>query len=307
MFYQSKKRKSVLVMVLLLAVVGTSLLSACSPSSSGGSKKIVIGSKDFTESILVSEMYAQLLEANDYMVERKQALGGTPIIHESMMAGELDLYPEYTSTGIAMVLKEDVEYDPKAAYDKVKNGYEEQFDMIWLDMTGVNNSQGMAITKEAADTYGVRTLTELSQQAPNLRLCATAEFEDRDDGLAGLKERLGGFEFASVTVYDKGLKYQVLRNGEADVNVCFTTDADLSVGDIVAIEDDVQFWPPYYLAPVVRGEVLEANANLAELLNALGAKLDTPTMQALNARVDIGQEEYDAVAKDFLTQEGLLG
>lgn len=299
---KSKKMRGLLALTLLVTILGTMFFSAC--SSSGSS--IVIGSKDFTESILVSEMYAQILEANGYTVERKQALGGTPIIHESMTAGELDLYPEYTSTGIAMVLKEDVEYDPQVAYDKVKNGYEEQFNMIWLDMTDVNNSQGMAITKEAAETYGVRTLTELSQQASNLRLCATAEFEEREDGLAGLKEKLGGFDFASITVYDKGIKYQVLRNGEADVNVCFTTDADLSVGDIVAIEDDVQFWPPYYLAPVVRGEVLEANPDLADLLNALGAKLDTPTMQALNARVDIDQEEYAAVAKAFLTQEGLL-
>lgn len=232
--------KGIWLAALALLLVAAMLLGGC------GSKEdtVIVGSKDFTESILVSEMYAQLLEANGFKVERKQALGGTPIIHEAMLAGELHLYPEYTSTGISMVLKEDNEFDPQLAYDKVKSGYAEQFDFVWLDMSDVNNSQGMAITKDAADSYGVRTLTELSQQAPNLRLCATAEFEEREDGLAGLKERLGGFDFQSVRVYDKGLKYQILREGDADVNVCFTTDADLSKGDIVAIEDDIQFWPP---------------------------------------------------------------
>lgn len=294
--------------LLALALCGAMLLGTIACGGEKNKGKIAIGSKDFTESILVSEMYAQLLEANGYAVERRQALGGTPIIQESMLSGDVSLYPEYTSTGIATVLKEEQEFDPQAAYEKVKAGYAEQFDFVWLAMSGVNNSQALAITQQAAQTYGVTNLTELSAAAPQLRLCATPEFEERDDGLKGLKERMGagGFAFASVRVYDKGIKYQVLRNGEADVNVCFTTDADLSKGDIIALTDDIQFWPPYYLAPVIRGDVLKANPGVEALLNALSAKLDTNVMQNLNARVDIDQEEYAAVAEDFLQTEGLI-
>lgn len=291
------------IVVLGLALVLVAGFVVFRQKESG--EKIGIGSKDFTENILVSEIYAQALEANGFTVERKQALGGTPIIMAAMQAGEIDLYPEYTSTGIAMVLKESPEFDAAAAYEKVKRGFEENYDLIWLDMSEVNNSQSMGITKTASLQYGVTTLTDLSEAAPNLRLCATAEFEERPDGLAGLKERLGGFDFASVRVFDKGIKYEVLLRGEADVNVCFTTDAMLSKGDIIAIKDDVNFWPPYNLAPVIRGAALEKSPKIAEVLNKISAVLNTETMQRLNAQVDLDQKEYKEVAAAFIKEKGL--
>lgn len=293
-----------LIVALVLVAAAIAVFSAVRPK--GGEARLRVGSKDFTESILVSEMYAQALEAKGFAVERKQALGGTPVIMAAMEAGELDLYPEYTSTGIAMVLKEPPEFHPGAAYEKVKRGFEERYGMVWLEMSQVNNSQGMAILKAVAERHGVSTLTDLSKAAPHLRLCSTAEFEEREDGLAGLKRRLGGFDFASVKVFDKGIKYEVLRKNEADVNVCFTTDAALSKGDIVAVEDDIQFWPPYNLTPVVRADALGRSPEIADALNAVSAALDTPTMQSLNARVDIDQGEYREVAAAFLREKGLV-
>ena len=291
------------IVVLVLVVIAIAGFAAV--TQKGNEAKLTVGSKDFTESILMCEMYAQALEAEGFAVERKQALGGTPIIMAAMEAGELDLYPEYTSTGIAIVLKESPEFHPDVAYEKVKTGFKEKYNMVWLDMSRVNNSQGMAITKSSAEQYGVKTLTDLSKAAPHLRLCSTAEFEEREDGLAGLKKRLGGFDFASIKVFDKGIKYEVLRKGEADVNICFTTDAALSKGDIVALEDDIHFWPPYNLAPVVRGEALEQSPKIAEILNKVSSVLDTPTMQNLNAQVDIDQKEYKEVAAAFLREKGL--
>ena len=299
----SKKFAAIAVIGILAALIGVHAFSA---NAAAKDAKIVIGSKDFTESILISEIFAQALEDAGFKVERKQALGGTPIIQAAMLAGQLDLYPEYTSTSLAMVLKEPAEFDPARAYEKVKKGYEENFGFALLDMAKLNNSQGMAITKEAADKYGVATLTDLSKAAPNLRLCSTPEFEDRDDGLAGLKKRLGGFDFKSVRVFDKGIKYEVLRQGEADVNVCFTTDAHLSKGDIVAIRDDISFWPPYNLVPVVRGETLKNSPKIADILNPVVAKLDNATMQKLNAQVDLEQKEYRDVAASFLKDGGLI-
>ncbi len=295
-------KKIIVVLVLVVAVIA----GFAAVTQRGNEVKLVVASKDFTESILVSELYAQALEAEGFAVERKQALGGTPIIMAAMQAGEINLYPEYTSTGIAMVLKESPEFDPNEAYEKVKKGFKERFDMVWLDMSQVNNSQGMAITQKAADEYGVKTLTDLSKAAPHLRLCSTPEFEERADGLAGLKGRLGGFDFASVKVFDKGIKYEVLRRGEADVNVCFTTDAALSKGDIVAVEDDIRFWPPYNLAPVIRADALAQSPRIAEILNKVSAALDTATMQGLNARVDIDQKEYKEVASAFLKEKELV-
>lgn len=288
-----------------LVVITVCFVAFKQKAEEGDVRKIAVGSKDFTESILVSEIYAQALEARGFSVERKQALGGTPIIMAAMQAGELDLYPEYTSTGIAMVLKEPPEYDPVAAYEKVKKGFEEKYGLIWLEMSEVNNSQGMAITKTASLRYGVKTLIDLSNAAHDLRLCATAEFEERVDGLAGLRERIGGFDFASVRVFDKGIKYEVLRRGEADVNVCFTTDAALSEGDIVAIEDDISFWPPYNLAPVIRADALEKSPEIREILDKISAALDTETMRRLNALVDIDQKEYKEAAAAFLREKGL--
>ncbi|MDR1133658.1 MAG: hypothetical protein LBL05_05810 [Synergistaceae bacterium] len=296
----SRKKFAAVVVLLAASCLFAGLASGAAQT------KVVIGSKDFTESILISEIFAQALEARGFTADRKQALGGTAIIQAAMAAGDVDLYPEYTSTALVTVLNEPPDFDPKSAYEKVKSGYGEKFGLTVLDMAPLNNSQGLAITKDAALKYGVGTLTDLSNAAPNLRLCATAEFEDRTDGLAGLKARLGGFEFKSVRVFDKGIKYEVLRNGEADVNVCFTTDAHLAKGDIIAVTDDVSFWPPYNMVPIVRGGVLDASPEIAGILNPISAALDSASMQALNALVDLEGKEYREVAGDFLRSKGFI-
>ncbi|MDR2780365.1 MAG: hypothetical protein LBB28_04495, partial [Synergistaceae bacterium] len=204
------------------------------------------------------------------------------------------------------VLKEPADFDPKSAYDKVKKGYGEKYGFVLLGMAPLNNSQGLAITKESADKYDVVDLSGLSKAAPELRLCATPEFEERDDGLAGLKKRLGGFEFKSVRVFDKGIKYEVLRRDEADVNVCFTTDAHLAKGDIIAVTDDISFWPPYNMVPIAREDILEASPEIAEIINPISASLDSATMQALNAKVDLDGKEYRETAEAFLKERGFV-
>jgi osmoprotectant transport system substrate-binding protein len=290
------------LIVLLLAFAGF-FGAACADAAA---VTVKIGSKDFTESILISEIFAQALEAGGFTVERKQALGGTAIIQAAMQSGEVNLYPEYTSTALLTVLKEPADFDPESAYGKVKKGYKEKFDFVLLGMAPLNNSQGLAITKEAAEKYGVSSLTDLSSAAPDLRMCATPEFEDRDDGLAGLKKRLGGFDFKSVRVFDKGIKYEVLRRGEADVNVCFTTDAHLAKGDIVPVTDDISFWPPYNMVPIARADILDADPRIAEIIDPISASLDSAAMQALNAKVDLDGKEYKETAEAFLKEHGFV-
>lgn len=300
-----KIRKKILSILLAMIL----LLAGCSGgdfSDKSSDDPIVIGSKDFTESIIVSELYAQALETGGYKVERKQALGATPILHQGMLSGDIDIIGEYTSTGLAMVLKTEPEFEPDKAYNKVKEGYENEFNLIWLEPSKVNNSQGLAVTKEVSEKYSFTNISQLPEFAPNLRLCSTPEFEERDDGLKGLRDKLGSIEFKDIRVYDKGLKYEILRQNEADMNVCFTTDAELSVGDIIALEDDINFWPPYNLTPVVRKEVLESSPEIETILNEVSSHLDTSTMQKLNAKADLDGEEYSKIAQQALKEWGII-
>lgn len=280
----------------LTAVTAVLYLTGCGSKDTGA---IRVGSKDFTESLLVSEIYALALEDTGYTVERRQNIAGS-IIHTAITNNEIDLYPEYTGTGLLTVLQMEMNSDPDIVYNTVKEEYDRQFGITWLDSTAVNDRNGMAITTAAAKQYNVYTMSDLQREAPNLRVCSQGEFEYREDGLPGLNKVYGDFNFKSINVYDNGIKYQILESGEAEVCPGYSTDAQLVDKEkFTYLEDDKNFWPPYYLAPIVRNETLEANPEIAGVLNAVSAKLDTDTIVALNAKVDIDNQEYEDVAKEF--------
>lgn len=288
----------------LAALLGLSL-TACGASSSGASTTaesggtIVIGSKDFTENEVVAEVYALALEDAGYTVERKMDIASS-VIHTSIMNKEIDLYPEYTGTGLISILQMEVLTDPQEVYDTVKVAYEEQFQLTWLDYAAANDGQGLFISRAASDEYGITTISQLQEHAGELHFASQGEFDEREDGLPGLEKVYGPFEWKSSKVYDNGLKYEVVENGEADVSPAYTTEGRLVETDkFVLLEDDKQVWPPYNLAPVVRDEVLEAHPDIADVLNSISAKLDTETVTQLNARVDIDKEEYEDVAREF--------
>ena len=288
----------------LLAILFLSLiLTAC---SSGKNDTLVVGSKDFTESIIVGELYTQALEAEGYKVKHQSSLGGSNILLEALKSKDLDIISEYTSTGLNTILKQDQEFDPDKAYEKVKEGYLSKFDLTWLNMSHLNNTQCIAVRKDVSDDLDFTKLSELADKSKSIRFASTPEFEEREDGLPGLEKILGDIKFEDIRVYDNGIKYQVLRNNEADMNVCFSTDADLASGDIVMIEDDLHFWPPYHLAPVVRTEVIEEDKKIAEVLNEVSKHLTTESIQVLNARVDVEEVDASIVAKEALIEWGLL-
>ncbi len=285
-------------MALLLTAVSllTFPLSGCGTSDQG---TIRVGSKDFTESLIVAEIYALALEDKGYQVERKMNVAGS-LVHTAITDDEFDLYPEYTGTALLSILQMDMDSDPDSVYNTVKEEYDKQFELTWLDSTQVNDRNGIAIRKETADQYNIATMSDLQANADKLKLCSQGEFEQREDGLPGLAKVYGEFHFASINLYDSGLKYQILESGEADVCPAYSTDAQLVNTDKFAyLEDDKQFWPPYYMAPVVRNDALKENPEIAEILNKVSAKLDTETMISLNAKVDIDKQEYDEVAKEF--------
>jgi osmoprotectant transport system substrate-binding protein len=275
-------------------------------NTAAGDTTIVVASKDFTEAFILGEMYALLLENAGFQVERKINLGGTPVVQQALLNEEVDLYPEYTGTGLLTVLQQPVLTDPAAVYEAVKAGYEEQFNLTWLDPAPMNNTQALAMTQERASALGLTTISDMAAVADQLVMAAPPEFSEREDGYPGLQQAYGGFQFQEVLAVDAGLRYQALLNGDADVIMAFGTDGEIAANNLVLLEDDQGLWPPYQVAPVIRQAVLDANPTIADTLNQLAPLLTDATMQQLNYEVSGNQREPTDVAREFLVAQGLL-
>lgn len=289
------------IIAVMIAAVITLVLAACGDggSTSGESKSVVVGSKDFTENEIVAEIYALALEDAGFTVERKMDIAGS-VVHTSITSAEIDIYPEYTGTGLISILGMEALTDQDEVYNTVKDAYAEQFNITWLDYAEANDGQGLFISKKASDEYGITNITQLQANADKLRFCSQGEFDEREDGIPGLTKLYGDFNWKSSKIYDNGLKFEVVENDEADVAPAYTTEGRLTETDkFVLLEDDKHMWPPYNLAPIVRNEVLDQYPEIAEVLNAVSAKLDTETVTQLNAKVDIDGEDYEDVAAEF--------
>jgi osmoprotectant transport system substrate-binding protein len=269
-------------------------------------KPVRVGSKDFTEEFIVGNMYALILESNGIPVERKLNLGGTPVLQRSLLGDELDLYPEYTGTGLLTVLKLPSNTDRQAVFNSVRDGYKEQFNLVWLDPAPMNNTQALAMKKDVAAAKGIKTISDMVAQASELTMIGPTEFEEREDGLPGIAKGYGDFKLKAYIPVDSGLRYEGLVNGQADVVVAFGTDGQISAFDLVLLEDDKGLFPPYQIAPVVRQQALDAFPKMADALNQLAPLLTDATMQRLNYEVDGKKREPAEVAKEFLQQNGLL-
>ena len=280
---------------LALAVAGTFSVTA----AAGEKGTIRVGSKDFTENEIVAELYALALEDAGYKVERIMDISSS-VIHTAIINDEIDLYPEYTGTGLISILKMDPLTDAQEVYETVKEAYAEQFDLVWLAYAQANDGQGLFISRKASDEYGITTISQLQENASKLRFASQGEFDEREDGLPGLEKVYGPFEWASSKVYDNGLKYQVVESDEADVSPAYTTEGRLFETDkFILLEDDRHVWPPYNLAPVVRGDVYKENPEIGEILKKVNETLDTAAITALNAKVDVDKEEYEDVAEEY--------
>ncbi|HEY0394611.1 MAG TPA: glycine betaine ABC transporter substrate-binding protein [Candidatus Elarobacter sp.] len=293
---------------MLLTRARALALFAAAPlaASCGGGDALKAGSKNFTEELILGELYAQSLEHAGFAVTRKLNLGTTDIAMAALKRGEIDLYPEYTGTALLNVLHLPPESDPKRAYAAVKRAYTQQFGLVWLDPAPMNDTQALALTQAVAGRYALGRLSDLAAKANELRLGAVPEFLTRADGLPGLRKRYGGFTFKQTKIVDNGLKYQALEHGDVDVIIAFSTEGQLKADGLVVLEDDKHLFPSYAVAPVVRKTVLDAKPKLAEPLNTLAPLLTNDAMQNLNLQVDGPQKREPAdVARDFLKQNGL--
>ncbi len=299
----------IVLLATLMAACGNNQTATTAPTGSGttpANTTIRIASKDFTEQYIVGEMYALLLEKAGFKVERKIGLGATDIAQAAMEKGEIDIYPEYTGTGLLTVLKLPTQTDTKAVFDAVKAGYLEKYQIVWLDPAPMNNTQALAMTKEGSQKFGIVTISDMAAKAGELTMIGPPEFQTREDGLPGIQKAYGNFQLKQYIPVDPGLKYRGLVDGQADVAVAFGTDGEIANFGLVLLKDDKGLFPPYQIAPLVRKSILDANPNIANILNPLAPKLTDATMQKLNFEVSGNQKTYQEVAKNFLTQEGLL-
>jgi osmoprotectant transport system substrate-binding protein len=292
----------------LRRLIVASVTAAFAACSAAPAQTLKIGSKNFTEQFIVAELYAGALEAARFKVERKINLGATLVAHEAIRTGAIDIYPEYTGTGLLAVMKASgrIESDPQKIYDAVKNHYETEFKLTWLKPSGVNNGYAMVVRPETAREHNLKTLSDLARVAGKLRLGAGSEFVDRWDGLPGLKA-VYGMEFAEFRQFAAlRLRYDALAHKQIDVANGFSTDWQIAAEKFTALDDDKGLFPPYFLAPVARMDTIAKHPQIAEILERVGALIDNPTMQELNRRVEVDKKEPRQVATEFLKEKGMV-
>ncbi len=288
----------------------TEVVAPTAPSDNTSGGVIVVGSKDFTENILLGKMTVLALKNAGYEVDDQTNLGGTNVNREALVNGDIDLYWEYTGTAwLTHLGHEDAITDSQEAYDKVK-AEDAQNNLIWLDMAPFNNTYTLMMTQENGDSLGIKSISDLADYINNggdASLCTDQEFYARPDGFKGV-ETLYGFQFtdSNVNLMDSGLTYKALRDGQCTVAMGFATDGRIAAFGFFNLQDDKSFFPVYNPAPVVRKDVLDKYPGIADVLNPISAKLTTDVMTNLNKSVDIDGQEPDQVACDFLKTEGFL-
>jgi osmoprotectant transport system permease protein len=268
--------------------------------------RIVVGSKNFEESRLLAEMFAQLLEARtDLEVERRLGLAGTQICFEALRSGAIDVYPEYTGTGLVSILEEPARGGAAETLNRVRSEFLKRWDLWWLAPLGFENSWEIAVPQELAEREGLKTITDLARVSGRLRGGFGHEFVGRDDGLPGL-EKTYGLRFASVQRLQQALQYQAAGDRRIDAMDAYTTDARLLRYKLVVLEDDKGFFPPYDAAALVRGETLARHPEVGTVLGLLADAFDEDSMRALNFRLQERGESEAVVARDALRSLGLV-
>lgn len=292
-----------LIVAALALAVPADLVGAY--GQGGGKPGVSVGSKAFTEQLIVGNMVAQLLEARGYPVTRKLGLGSTALAHAALLKGDIDVYVEYTGTGLVTILKQQASPDPQATYDAVKKGYAEQFHLIWAKPWGFNNTYALMMRKADADRLKIAKISDLKTAGRNLTLGATQEFLVRPDGIAGLNKAYG-LSFKDMRGMDPGLMYQAVASKQVDVISGFSTDGRIPQLNLVVLQDDQKFFPPYYAAPVLRADLVQKSPIVLEILNRLAGKISDSTMARLNLEVDGKRRAPEEVSAEYLRSQGLV-
>jgi osmoprotectant transport system permease protein len=265
---------------------------------------VIIASKPFGESYLLSEMFAQLLEARGMVVDRRPGLGATEIAFGALQANAIDVYPEYTGTGLIAILGEAPLADAAGVYGRVAGEFLERWQMRWLPPLGFENTYAIAVRRATADSLDLQTLSDLARAAPGLVGGFTPDFIGRSDGLVGLRGAYD-FEFADVRSLLQAVKYEALAGGAVDVIDGYSTDGFIARYDLVVLEDDRNFFPPYEAAALAGSRLARERPDAIAALTELSGRLDAVRMRELNLRIEVAGEAVESVAAAALADLGL--
>jgi osmoprotectant transport system substrate-binding protein len=296
--FELLRRSSVCWVVIVL------LLSSCVPSHSD---RIVVGSKNFTESLILGELLAQQIEAHTRLkVERRFYLAGTYICQQAMLAGRVDIYPEYTGTALTAILKQKVGGDRADVYQRVKSEYEARLGLTLGPPFGFNDTFAMEIRGDDARRLNLKTLSQAAAFAPQWHAGFGYEFMERPDGYAGLAAAYGLRFAAPPRVMDLGLLAPALKNHQIDIAAGNATDGLIPALDLFVLDDDRHYFPPYEAVAVVRQQTLQQHPEVAQAIAALGGKISDQEMRQLNYALDGQHRDVKEVAHEFLRAKGLI-
>lgn len=279
------------------------LLISCAPSHSD---RVVVGSKNFTESFILAELIAQQIEQHSHLkVERRFYLAGTYICQQAILSGRIDIYPEYTGTALAAVLKQNASGNRKDVYRRVKSEYERRFELTLGPEFGFNDTFAMEIRGEDARRLGLKTLSEAAAYAPHWRAGFGYEFMERQDGYRGLAD-IYGLHFAEPPrIMDLGLLARALKERQIDFAGGNATDGLIPALDLFVLADDRHYFPPYEAVPVVREQLFKAHPELRSVLDALANTISDSDMQQMNYAVDGQHQDPQEVVRQFLRRKNL--
>ncbi len=289
---------------LMLTVLAFSLILPVAGCAKTETQAIRIVHKNFTEQRLLGEMLSVYLESKGYETEVSE-LGGTMLCFNAIQNDNADVYAEYTGTGYCAILSQTEILSTGETYDYVESHFADEYGVTWLEPMGFNNTYILSVTAETAQTYNLEKTSDLIGLSDEWIIGSDAEFANRTDGYPGMLEAYPGLTFEEIKTMDQGLVYQALTNDELKVAVSFATDGRIAKFDLVNLEDDNHFFPPYYCAPIMKQEFADENPEVVEALKELGGLWSDEDMQQYNLEVDEGGDVRE-VATKMLTDAGLI-
>lgn len=291
-------RKTIRMLRAILIAITVCLMVSCGPSRAD---RVVIGSKNFTEQLVLGELFAQQIENQTHLpVERRFYLAGTYICHQAVLSGRIDIYPEYTGTALTAVLKEKPSADREQVYNQVKSEYAKRFQLEVGPALGFNDTFAIEIRGDDARRLGLKSISQAAGFTPKWRAGFGYEFMERPDGYKGLAATYG-LQFAETPrVMDLGLLDRALKDRQVDLVAGNATDGLIPALDLAILEDDRHYFPPYEAVPVIRGEALAHHPEISQALSLLAGKIRDEDMRRLNYAVDGQHRDVKEVVREFL-------
>src|SRR5205809_1281545 len=290
-------------MVRKLSILALALtLAACAPREN----RSVVGSKNFTEQLILGEIIAQQIETQTHLaVERRFYLAGSYICHQAILGGRIDIYPEYTGTALTAILKQKPEGNQEAVYQRLKSDYAQRFNLSVGEPFGFNDTFAIEIRGEDARRLGLKTISQAAAYAPQWRAGFGYEFMERPDGYKGLAATYGLRFAAPPRIMDLGLLARALKDKQIDLAAGNTTDGLIPALDLSVLEDDRHYFPPYEAVPIFREETLRQHPEVKQALDDLARKISDDNMRRLNYEVDGQKRDVKEVVREFLRGKGL--